>query len=239
MTIEDQKKIAAKRIRDLRNSLNMNQAEFADFIGVEGENGQSTVSKWESAKQLPGSQYTAKMAAKTSQDPVYFSGLDAIDSTNRLRPRMCRLMGELQAGAWREAIQFDYDDQRDVEFPAMIQIPPYAMEAYIVRGDSMNDFYPDGSIVYVAGVLANALSPLDGDHVLVQRMDNNGLFEATLKELVIMEDGSKWLWPRSSNPEFQLPLKVNGHDAREYDVQITGVVQCAFVTPRRRGARRG
>jgi SOS-response transcriptional repressor LexA len=233
MTGEDQKKIAARRVQELRKSLGMTQGQFADFIGVDGENGQSTVSKWESAKQLPGAEYTAKMASRTNRNPLYFSGLDIVEPFQSRSSRTCPLMGEIQAGVWREAIEFHPEEQRLVEFPSE-DMPPFTMQAFLVRGDSMDRIYPAGAIVYVAGVIENALTPGDGDIVLVQRMDGHGRFEATLKELVIRDDGSKWLWPRSTNPEFQAPISVGQRDAEDYDVQITGIVQGAFIPARRR-----
>lgn len=211
----------------------MNQAQFAEFIGVTGENGQSTVSKWESGKQLPGSEYTAKLAQKSGMSSVYFSGLTPI-STTESNSRSYPLIGEIQAGNWREA--YSLEEQDDVEYvslPHAMGARPYKMKAFLVRGSSMDLLYPDGSIVFIAGIWENHINPVDGDVVAIQRENEMGLIEASLKELVVDESGRKWLWPRSSDPEHQSPLSINDGRNLSTDVRILGIVEAAIVKPRR------
>lgn len=238
MDKKKQMQIAAMRVRKFRKSLGMNQSDFADFIGVEGENGQSTVSKWEAGKQIPSTEYAAKMAIKAQVDPVYFSGLEVAREIGASNTRKYTVVGELRAGQWRESVEWSPDDQYEVALPFETGVPPYVMKAFIIRGDSMDQFYPDGSIVYVAGLIENRLAPENGDHVLVQRRDKFGMYESTLKELVVGPDGRNWLMPRSSNPEFQAPIEVGtiAEDVHEdsEEVRITGIVQAAFVKPQRK-----
>lgn len=141
--------------------------------------------------------------------------------------RRIRVVGELRAGDWREAIEFAPDDQFDVSAPMHPGLPDIPLRGFIVRGPSMNRLYPDGTLVFVAATIANGITPKNGQRVLVQRMDKRGLVEATLKELVVNEDGSKWLWPRSTDPQHQAPI-LYGKTGEE-EVTITGIVMASFV----------
>ncbi|RAL98693.1 XRE family transcriptional regulator [Agrobacterium sp. MS2] len=232
MDIEEQKKSAAERIKAFRESLGLDQEEFAEFLEM-GEGGQSTISKWERAKQLPGSKYTSRLAQKSGKSTVYFSGLAPVDQDGIDDAQAFPLIGEIQAGVWREAMPFDEHEAPLVSLPYAANVAPYKMRAFLVRGTSMDELYPDGSIVFVAGLHDNPISPVDGDVVVVQRQDEAGLYEATLKELVIDENGRKWLWPRSFDPEHQSPLSINHKRDKSTDVVILGIVQAAIVKPRR------
>lgn len=233
MNEEEQKKIAAERIRNLRKQLGLKQVEFAEYLGL-GPEGQSTVSKWEGAKQLPGAENSAKLAQRSGKSSVYFSGLEPISELGETGGRVFPLVGDIQAGTWKEAIEFAADDRELVQLPASIEVPPFIMKAFTVRGTSMDKEYPDGSVVFVADLFSNRITPLDGDIVMVQRQDKHGLYEATLKELVIDENGKKWLWPRSNDPEHQSPLSIDDGRDLSTDVVILGIVQAAIVVPRRR-----
>ena len=232
MDKEEQKKIAGERIKAFRLELGMKQKPFAEFLGFD-EDKQSTISKWEKGRQLPGSEHTARLAQMSGRPPIWFSGLDPV-SVNDPESRLFPMVGEIQAGSWKEAIELEPDDRELVALPSALAVPPYVMKAFVVRGTSMDRIYPDGSIVFIATLHQNRITPVHGDIVMVQRQDNHGLYEATLKELVVDEDGRRWLWPRSHDPEHQSPLSI--HDGRDpsTDVIILGIVAAAITVPRRR-----
>lgn len=231
MTDEDRKKRAAERVRELRESFGMEQPEFARFIGLP-KDGQSSVSKWESAKSAPGSKAAALLARKGGKDAMYYQGLEPVLSAPAASVRMAPIVGAVQAGAWREAIEFP-PEERD-EYPIPANMPNFDVQGFVVRGTSMDQVFPDGTVVLVAGTIANGIQPRSGDYVLVQRVDKDGLHEASLKQYVIDVDGSKWLWPRSNDPRFQAPLLVEEND----DAVISGRVMKAeldFPLARRGG----
>lgn len=233
MTDEDRKKRAAERVRQLRESFNMEQPEFARFIGLP-KDGQSSISKWEAGKSAPGSKAAALLAIKGGKDAVYYQGLEPISSAPAANVRMAPIVGELQAGAWREAIEFPPDEQDEYPIPA--SMPNFDLQGFVVRGTSMDQVFPDGTVVLVAGTISNGIQPRSGDYVLVQRSNAAGLFEASLKQYVVEPNGSKWLWPRSNDPRFQAPLSVEEND----DATITGRVMKAeldFPLGRRGGGR--
>lgn len=109
--------------------------------------------------------------------------------------------------------------------------PNFDVQAFRVRGTSMDQVFPDGTVVLIVNTIVNRIQPRSGDYVLVQRVDKNGLHEASLKQLVIDLDGKQWLWPRSNDPLYQAPIPVTERD----DVTITGrVVNASLSFPLRR-----
>lgn len=215
----------AGKIKALRIKLGMTTGQLASKIGVN----QSTVSKYEMGKQRPKDEPNQKLAELAGISIGEWLGIEPVSAMD-VRTRMVPVVGELCAGQWREAIEWEHDDRYEV--PALLDagLPGYSLQGYIVRGSSMNRFYPDGAVVFAAATISNGLNPVSGDHVIALRRDRSGLFEASLKEYVVESDGSKWLWPRSSDPEHAAPLKFDGAE----DVTITGIVQASFITRPRR-----
>jgi transcriptional regulator with XRE-family HTH domain len=211
----------AEKIKALRAKLGIDQKELSARIGVD----QSTVSKYERGVQEPKREPSMKLAELAGVPFGEWVGVEPV-TTKNVRARMVPVVGELCAGQWREAIEFDPADREMVPVLLDPDMPGYQLEGYIVRGTSMNRFYPDGSIVFAAATISNGLQPSNGDHVLVSRRNKKGLYEASLKEYVVEADGSKWLWPRSSDPQHQAPLHMGGSE----EVTITGIVRASFVS---------
>lgn len=222
----------AKKIKDLRLLLNLGQAELGKALGGIP---QSTISKWENGKQEPDAENTLKLAALAGVEPHQWMGIPAIGEVVP-QARRIPVVGAVQAGAWREAVAYPEDDQRWVEAPLPDEFGKYDIQAFDLVGPSMNMVYPDGTTIYVASTMTYG-EPVSGDRVLVIRKDKSGLVEATLKEFVVGEDGRVWLWPRSTDPEFQAPLPyVEGSDGD--DIVVSGIVVAALVLERSRRQRK-
>lgn len=71
--------------------------------------------------------------------------------------------------------------------------------------------------------------PKSGDRVVVQRVSTDGLYEVTLKEYVVDENGKTWLWPRSTDPDHQAPIRYVSKGRGTEGVHILGVVVASFV----------
>lgn len=219
----------ADKIKALRARLGWKQADLAKALGVD----QTTVGKYERAMQKPKSEATAKLAELAGVTIGEWLGVEPVSASD-VRTKMVPVVGELCAGEWREAIEWQHDDQYEV--PALLDpsLPGFPLRGYVVRGTSMNRYYPDGAIVFAAATISNGLHPVNGDHVLVTRHNESGLVEASLKEYVVEADGSRWLFPRSFDPQHQAPLQYGGAE----EVTVTGIVQASFITrPRREGGR--
>ena len=151
-----------------------------------------------------------------------------------LRPvgRAIPILGDVEAGAWREPLTFDVELPANASREALeamgldyvvADIPGYEtaqLYALRVRGPSMNRHYPEGRFVIVAPAAEAGIR--DGDHVIVRR-NHAGLSETTIKELVVDETGRAQLWPRSDNPDHQAPLRWSRGDGQDR-AQIIGVV---------------
>jgi len=126
----------------------------------------------------------------------------------RARLRSVSVRGHVQAGDWREALEWPQDDWYEVPLPPDPRWPRASRFALEVRGPSMNRLFPDRSVIYCALFDDIGDEPKNGDRVVVERVNRDGLFEATVKEYVIDEDGRRWLWPRSTHPDHQQPIPL-------------------------------
>lgn len=118
--------------------------------------------------------------------------------------------GDVQAGIWKGAAEWAHEDWFGVEFPEDRRHPGCARFALEVKGTSMDEVYPDGTILCC--ILFSDLSrgPARGDRVIIHRRNKAGLVEATVKQFETRDDGSAWLWPRSTDPSFQQPYQLPG-----------------------------
>lgn len=137
--------------------------------------------------------------------------------------RQVAVLGDVQAGAWREI-----DDEP--ETPEMIPVYLAGFEgaqlfALRVRGTSMDRHYPDGTMVIVCP--AAEIGVREGDHVVVRRR-RGSLVETTLKE-VVKEKGGVALWPRSSDPAFQDPIRVETVRDADEGPEIIGVIVSSYT----------
>jgi hypothetical protein len=96
-------------------------------------------------------------------------------------------------------------------------------EAYELRGDSMNEIYPDGTILMCAPTRASGRRPTIGDHVVLRRTDSSGKVGLELRELRSHE-GVTWYWFRSRHPEFQVPVREP-----LADFELVALVVAAYV----------
>ncbi len=140
--------------------------------------------------------------------------------------------GAVEAGAWKEAIEWPEDDWYPVPavpMPAYTDLPQFALE---VRGPSMNAVYPDSSMVVCVFLMHLSREPRSGERVVVERR-RRGFVEATVKEFVV-EDGVPKLYPRSDHPQHQEPIVVQTglHDGenenQDEQTRITALVIGSF-----------
>lgn len=216
----------AKKIKDLREGLALRQPEFAKAVGGVD---QSTISKWEQGKQKPRPEHVLRLADMAGVTPQQFLGVPMPGATTPSAMRTVRVTGALQAGAWSESAEWPEEDQYEVPAPLPPEWDDMEVHAREVSGSSMNKYYPEGSIVYVAPISLLGRKPKNGERVVVQRVGADGSYEATLKEYVVGDDGKVWLWPRSYDPEHQAPLQYVESRRKIDHVSILGVVIASLV----------
>ncbi|MCG8694342.1 MAG: S24 family peptidase [Minwuiales bacterium] len=125
--------------------------------------------------------------------------------------------GAVQAGTWREALEWPRDDWYPIAVPPDDPYGGLARFGLSVRGPSMNAVYPDGATLICVRFADLGRGPETGDRVICQRHNPNGMIEATVKEFVI-DDGIAWLWPRSYHPEHQTPIRLPDLPKRSDDL---------------------
>lgn len=131
-------------------------------------------------------------------------------------------IGEAEAEVWRTSIEWE----RDRWLPFLISFvddryPGVQRFALRIRGDSVDEIYPDGSHVVFVKFSDINRRPQQGDRVIVHR-SRDGKTEVSVKEF--RRDASKrtWLVPRSSNPAHQSLIidKNSGSDAEVYGLIV-------------------
>lgn len=150
------------------------------------------------------------------------------------------IRGAVQAGHWAAAIEWPRDDWETVAVPR-----PDGHTRYFglrVLGPSMNQVYPEGTILVCVPIGEYHHALQDGDHVIVQRRDAaTDMLEGTVKELRHDAAGRAWLWPRSDHPEHQAPLELPRAQSSQYDnagsrdIEIIGVVVADYRVRRPAG----
>ncbi len=91
----------------------------------------------------------------------------------------------------------------------------------------MDLVYEPGTVLDCISIFTNGVAPQTGDHVIVQRVKDDGLRELTVKEYSVRE-GKHYLVPRSSQPEFAAEIEIGAPD-REMLQDGEGVQVIAFV----------
>lgn len=137
-------------------------------------------------------------------------------------PTSIWVSGAIEAGAFREAIEWDQSLWFAVDVPIPSRFRGRA-KALQVRGPSMNVDYPDGSVVIWVDML-DFRPPRDGDDVVVYSHHQDDGIEATLKELRVDDRGRQWLWPRSHDPMHQQPVETADPPPNVSHIEIKGIV---------------
>lgn len=131
------------------------------------------------------------------------------------------LKGEVAAGQWVDAYEWPREEWQS--YPGRPDITASIDHRFFLRvaGDSMDEVYPEGTVIECVGVFAEPeIKP--GKRVVVVRERRDGRIEATVKELIEV-DGRAWARPRSTNPSHQsFALDEAGNDITE--VRIVAVV---------------
>lgn len=211
---------AAKKIRELRKSLKLNQGPFGTLIGVD----QATVSRWESGAQKPEIEAVRALAKLAGTDVEDFLGNAEVRGS---KVDEVEVMGKVQAGEWVEALERPREERFTILATANSRYAGIKRFGLEVVGPSMNEVYPEGTVLVCAHIEHTRKPPQHGQRVIVERKRADGLREITVKEYQVL-DGQIWLIPRSTHPAFKAPLQLT--PAGEHDVEEVRVI--AIVTGR-------
>ena len=184
--------------------------------GIESQNGPDFIRDIRRRHHSPKADKLVRLAKVLGVPPMHFiettqEGLDQ----PKLQPAFAlgevSVKGEVQAGIWREALEWNPAEWFSIMVPMDDRFAGVERFGLVVRGPSMNEVYPDGTIAIVVRFDDIGRLPVSGERVVALRYSDEGTFEATIKEYKKDATGRHILWPRSSDPDFQSPI-VLGHD---------------------------
>jgi transcriptional regulator with XRE-family HTH domain len=201
---ENDESAGGARIREARKAAGLTQSELGERVGVR----QSVVSDWERGGLESWRDYVEAIARATGK-PILFFNHGEIFSEHSPPARNIAVVGEVQGGAFRLALEYAPEDRVTVPVAPLPGYEGVQLRALRVVGPSVNELYPDGTFVIVASAADTDVRP--GDKVVVYSRQGE-LREATIKELRVEPDGRIALWPRSSHPDHQAPIYLTDND---------------------------
>lgn len=143
----------------------------------------------------------------------------------RPQPTELPLIGPIQAGAW---LMIDDTPQDDPTFFTAVldrRYPHAAQWLREVKGDSMNARgISPGDVAHIVDLGGAGVNLNTGMVVEVTRTrDGGSLREVTLKEVEITPGGLV-LWPRSTNPKWKDPVRLDDDTGSDIEVRVTGLL---------------
>jgi SOS-response transcriptional repressor LexA len=129
--------------------------------------------------------------------------------------------GKVAAGKWIEALEEDEGAWEEFTGRDNVTADPTHRFGLRVCGDSMDEIYPEGTIIECVNLFGRA-DFAHGKKVVILRERDDHLIEATVKELVDI-DGEWWAKPRSSNPAHQA-FKLSEPGEGIIEVKVIAVV---------------
>jgi transcriptional regulator with XRE-family HTH domain len=207
------------KIKQLRLSLGLNQAEFAKRMGVT----QATVSRWERGA-MPEPEKLAQLAELTGETiPTLIGGSVQKPATSGTLKRFW-VRGTVQAGVWAVAYEWPQDDWIPYAGGTHIEAPEETRFGLKAEGASMNLVYPPGTILDCVKIEAWEKELENGRRVIVERHKEDGTVEATVKEYYRDDTGREWLIPRSTDPAFQAPISASDPGEGIAEIRIVAIV---------------
>ncbi len=129
----------------------------------------------------------------------------------------------MQAGNWLEVTMLDEFEHEHIPVARDRRFPRARQYALLVRGDSMDQHYSDGTYVTCVDFWDTGIPIRDGLHVHVERRRAGGqLVEITVKAVRTI-DGVQYLAPCSSNPKWK-PIPVADGSEDDTELVIKGLV---------------
>lgn len=145
----------------------------------------------------------------------------------------------VEAGLFKASNQLPPEDRGIEHISGNSPYARFPLVGLQVAGESMNEFYPHGSVVIVVPAvhLGEGWMPDSGQHVIVQRLNDWNESELTIKEIRYgpgPEPEFLELWPRSRHPDFQkpwsFPIRRDEEAGDQEKMRIIGLV-IRGVTP--------
>jgi hypothetical protein len=142
------------------------------------------------------------------------------------------VLGEAQAGAWKEVAAVEEADAERMPVPAEHRIPGARQYWIRVVGDSVDRFMREGSLALCTDVWDWARDSEDlfrrgKDKLVLCQRERHGLYETTIKQLKITGTKAE-LWPASHNPKHDGPIPL-GDTSDVNGVSVVAIVTHALI----------
>lgn len=190
------------RLRQYRKQRGWNQHAMAAVLGIS----QSNMSRLEADKQDLSASLMRKIV---EMDEEWFGDLAGASPKLPFGTQMVPVVGSVAAGIWQKV---DMDPRHHEEIPVFgLQGRFPRAQALVVDGQSMDKVFRPGTkliCVTAQDYLAAGYRIVSDLYVIARRIHADGDYELTVKQLEILKDGAHWLWPRSTQPDFQQPIKI-------------------------------
>jgi transcriptional regulator with XRE-family HTH domain len=200
------------RIKELRLSRNLTQAQLAEMIGTTD----ATVQRLETGRR----QLTERWAAQIST----VLGVDVSEVFGQILPATTvglPVVGEVQAGVWRETDVIDEPKHPPLPLGPDPRYQSSQQFALLVQGESMNKVFAPGTFIVCVSWSDVGRQPREGDIVVVERR-RDGMVETTVKRIAV-QNRKLVLMPDSTDPRFQNPIELEGSIERD-EIVITALV---------------
>jgi SOS-response transcriptional repressor LexA len=197
--IEDRLRARKQRKGDLARYLGINNSRITEMI-----KGERRISAGEAERlgQFFGLAADAVLALIAGR-PI---------ATPSISLEAVAVLGYVKAGCFQDAQEMEGGPLYHVTVPVDERFARMNRFALEIRGDSMDELYPHGTLIVCVPLAELERWPVDGERVVVRRRNDQGDVEATVKQMRLA-DGRAWLVPRSSNPAHQaLELPVPDFD---------------------------
>lgn len=215
-----------ERITKLRTSMEVAQNKMAEMLEIDS----TRYGHYERGRSQMPTELLKEFCQIVQSNPSYIRYGEAQQAIPEIKSvGQVPIIGEVQAGIWKEAHQLE---QQDWDYAPFINKKNYKnLYGLRISGDSMNMFYHEGDTVIVCPLYDFPRDVGTGKHVIVERCRGGDICEITVKELVI-DVGKAKLYPRSTNPKFKDPLDLFWpYEKKQYHgietIEIKGVVIAA------------
>lgn len=207
--------VLSRRLRETRRRLGLKQEELARALGVT----QGTISRWETGGQPPDLSAMTKLAEMAGYDPIDFA---LHEEAHPFRTsdwgKVVEVIGQVAEDVWVEAPELEASQRFQVQIPTLPEWEGLDIEGFIVSDDNFEPIYRKESIVFIARYTDKNFQLNHGDYVVVERMDERGLYEIVIREIYVNKKMEMYLMTLPQDPSIGVNFKVSD----QYDTTIGG-----------------
>ncbi|UTO29099.1 LexA family protein [Bartonella harrusi] len=207
-------------IKKLRKDLGLTQVKLAEKAGTT----QPQIKRLEKGERKLTKEWAEKLAPHLGVKPfnlLFPENKEIHPISNAIG--MIPVIGKVAASSWMsvEDMDFGFDDIEYV--PSTSKYPAHFQFALKIEGNCLNKIARDGDQLICVDIIKAGIDVEPNDLVIVERSRFNGqMIERTAKRIRQTISGFE-LWPESTEPNHQEPIKINGATDGE-EIRVVGKV---------------